>query len=299
VRRAWIGICAAVAALALVAGPGTASASQRVLRTAFVKLQATNGYEAYLNAFHQLHPRRHAHASVTVYNEDGGYAEYGVRALFTKRHLKASLGGFGRINLHIKNAARRSRPSDSAVRRLSSDAPPALSAKRRDAKADERVVLCFTSAPFQRRTFRGRIRFDGENGYTGVHANRVDGRYFSGNARCPRGRRSRGIFLTAKSGSVEFHASEYRNFPKEKFLYASQDEKVRRVSVRRAAVNYRGVFDFASDLSTAHVASEGALAGSADFTAPDQWTGDLTASFPGEAPVALTGPDFTARLKHR
>lgn len=298
VRKTWIVIGATVALLAVAALPGTASASRRVLRTTDFRVEASNGYGGYVFAVHQLHPRRHAQLDVAVAKDDA-YAAYSVPALFTRHHLKADLGQFGRINVRIKGRHRAA--SGAAVRRLTPDAPGSLGPNEPATKAGEHPTVCFISGHFQRKGFRGRIRFRGEDGYTKIHADRATGSYFSGGARCPRGRRARGTFLNAKAGSVEFRASHFRGYPEGTDLSASEEETAGRVSIERSAANYRGaIFDFNSDFTTAHVQpSEGPLSGSADFTAPDSWTGDLTASFPGEPEaVALTGPDFTARLRH-
>jgi hypothetical protein len=280
-RKTWISVGAGVALLAAVALPGTASASQHLFRTASMKVQATSGYKAYLFATRELDPRKRAELDVTVYKGDQS-AQYSAPAVFTKRRLEANLGRFGRVHLRITGNGRR--------------------AASESTKRGSSVLLCQTDDPFERKTFRGRIRFQGENGYTGIRADQAKGAYFLGKAKCSRGgKRARGTFLTAKSGPVKFVADHFKRDPRHSYLYASEQETAGRVSIGRSAGNYRGaVFDFNSDFTTAHVEpSEGSLSGSADFAAPDQWTGDLTASFPGEPPVALTGPDFTARLKHR
>ncbi len=280
-RKTWISVGVGVALLAAVASPATASASQHLFRTASMKVQATGGYKAYLFATRELDPRKRAELDVTVYKDDQ-YAEYSAPAVFTKRRLEANLGRFGRVHLRITGNGHRAASASAAKRGRS-------------------ALLCQTDEPFERKTFLGRIRFQGENGYTAIGADQAKGVYFLGKARCSRGgKRAHGTFLTAKSGSVEFFASHYKRDARHSYLYASEAEKAGRVSIERSASNYRGaVFDFNPDYMTAHVQpSEGPLSGSADFAAPGQWTGDLTASFPGEPPVALTGPDFTARLKH-
>lgn len=296
-RRTWIAIGTAI----VLAGtlPATTSASQRVIRTAQMKLAATNGYKAYAFASHQLRPRRHAEVAVAVY-EDNAYASYSVPALFTKRHLKARLGQFGRINVRIHR--KQGHGAGAGPRRLSPAESDLLSSKRspRTAKRGHPLV-CFINGFFHHKAFRGRIRFEAENGYTAIHADRATGSYFDGSAACPRGKPAHGTFLRAESDSVKFFASHYKQDPRNSYLYAAKNETAGRVSITRSASSYGpSVFDFSPDFMTAHVEPSGdPLSGSADFAAPDQWTGDLTASFPGEPPVPLTGPDFTARLKHR
>jgi len=299
-RKTWITVGAGVALLAAIALPGTASASERVIRIAEMELDATNGYKAYAYAVHQLHPMRHAELSVAVYHDDA-YASYEVPALFTRRHLKANLGQFGRVNVRIHEKRGHRAAAGTRPRRLSPAASGALSGQPAAKAASRgRTVFCFVDGSFHSKAFRGRIRFEAENGYTGIRANRATGPYYEGKADCSAGRRAHGTFLSAESGSVDFYASHFRSDSRHSYLYASQEEKTGRVSITRSASNYRGaVFDFSPDFMTAHVEpSAGPLSGSADFAAPDQWTGDLTAAFPGEPPVALTGPDFTARLRH-
>jgi hypothetical protein len=297
VRRTWVGICVVIALATTVALPGTASARKLILRTASMKVQATGGYKAYVFANHQLRPRRRAEVDVVVYKGDQS-AEYSVPGVLTKRRLEANLGPFGRVHLRITGNRHRA-ASGSATGRLSPGGPSRVQSAAKRWRTV--LLLCGSDDPFERKTFRGRIRFEGENGYTAIHADQAKGAYFFGKAGCSRGHRARGTFLTAKSGPVEFFAGKYKSDPRHSYLYASEEETAGRVSIERSAGNFRGaVFDFNSDFTTAHVQpSEGPLTGSADFAAPDQWTGDLTASFPGEPPVALTGPEFKARLRHR
>jgi hypothetical protein len=300
VRRSWVGIGVVVALVATVALPGTASARKVVVRTASMKVQATAGYKAYVFANHQLRPRRRAEIEVVVYKGDQS-AEYSVRGVLTKRRLQANLGPFGRVHLRIIGNGHRP-ASGSVTGRLSAeDVGGASRVQPATKRGRSALLLCGTADPFARKTFRGRIRFEGENGYTTIHADQAKGAYFFGKAGCSRGHRARGTFLTAKSGPLEFFAGKYKSDPRHSYLYASEEETAGRVSIERSAGNYRGaVFDFNSDFTTAHVEpSEGPLSGSADFAAPDEWTGDLTASFPGEPPVALTGAGFSARLRHR
>jgi hypothetical protein len=283
---------------AVLLGPVAANAStKRTARVADFEVPASNGYDAYIFAIHQTHPNRHAHVYLALENGDS-QASYRARALFTNRHLNASLGPFGRINLRIRHDHRAALTAAHALHIPTHSGDQTTSA----AKATNRVRFCLLSvSDSQNSRFRGRIRFEGEQGYSSIHANRAYGSVDSGKISCSSGgKRVHGTFLTAEAGQVTFGASHYDRWPKRSFLYASQSETVGRVTVERSAASHRGaVFDFSPDFLTAHVEpSAGPLSGTADFAAPDQWTGDLTASFPGEPDVPLTGPEFTARLKH-
>jgi hypothetical protein len=265
-------------------------ANQRTVRTAFIRVHASNGYRASVSALRQLRPKRHAELSVVV-RKDDAYAFYRTRALFTKRRLRARLGPFGRVNLRYDIHRRAAAPEGQDPSR-----------EQRPAKL-ARETVCVGTGSAHAETFKGRIHFDGENGYTRIRARRARGWGGTDSFKCSRGgggHRVAGTVLTAKSGALEFEAERFRRFGDERFLYAQEEKRVGAVRVVREASNYRNaVFDFSRDLTSAHVEPSGApFSGSADYASPDQWTGDLSVSFPGEPDVALTGPDFTARLRH-
>lgn len=299
-RKAWISVGLAAVFMLVFFVPATSSASStRTVRLASLNLNASHGYDAYIFALHQTDPRRHASVYLSLEKGDAS-ASYQARALFTKRHLKASLGQFGRINLRF-GAPRRGSSVQLRPRRREAPASPGAPAA---AKAAARARDCAVLIPNHRRAYRGRIRFEGEAGFSRIRVNRGTGIEGSSKVSCSSGggsgHRVHETLLTAEAGPLSFIAAHYDRWPRRSYLYALQSETVGRVKVERSAGSHRGaVFDFNPGFSTAHVEpGEGSLFGSADFAAPGQWTGDLTASFPGEPDVPLTGPDFKARLKH-
>jgi hypothetical protein len=287
-RRLSLGLATALSLTLALAIPGGASA-RRTVRIADLELRATNGYEAGVQAYKQTHPSRRARISVYFANDDG-YALYRVPGRFTKRQIKGRFGGFGRINLRLQ-----SRRGALSSRR--STAPQ--SGSRAEAAAKAR--FCVIGVGGTNKSFRGRIRFRGESDYARIHASRARGFVGKGEISCSSGGNGpRGTILTARAGQLVFHAATYRRDPGP-FAYASEHRRQGRVSILRVAGSDdpSSVFNFDSQLTSAHVRPVGPpFTGSADFAAPDQWAGDLSVSFPGEPDVPLTGPGFTARLRH-
>lgn len=265
-----------------------AALGRDTVRVADFQVEATNGYHASIEAFKRIHPRRQARISVFVSNRDG-YAQYVTHGRFTKRQIKARLGDFGVIKL--RRAARRGAVSSQESKAPDSHGP---------ARASSKVRFCIISLAGRRRAYRGRVRFRGEDAYTRIRTNEVHGFVGSGDISCSESRSARGTVLTAASGSLEFDAATYRRDPGP-YLYAEDHRTQGRVRLGKAAVSFEAgdIFTFDSGLTSAHVEPAGApFTGSADFASPDQWTGDLSASFPGEPEVSLAGPEFTARLRH-
>jgi hypothetical protein len=290
VRRTGIGATAIAVLCAVGMLVPPAALSRNTVRIADFRVEATNGYRASIEAFKRIHPRRQAKISVFLNDREGfagsGYSTHGR---FTKRRITARLGEFGRINLHFGHRRR-------AATSQASKAPQS----RGEAGASSKVRFCIIGLSGSRRAVHGRIRFRGEDGFARIHANAARGFVGEGDVTCSGGRSIPGTVLTAKSGSLRFDAATYSRDPGP-YLYASEHQTVGRVHIWRAAGSFDAgdVFTFDSALTSAHVDPVGApFAGSADFAAPDQWTGDLSVSFPGAPDVPLTGPDFTARLRH-
>jgi hypothetical protein len=155
--------------------------------------------------------------------------------------------------------------------------------------------------------FKGRIHFRGEQGYTQVDSRRSKGRVFfphpvhcDGGGGGGGGGGDHGTELLAQKGSTLFDVDKPKGIPIVFFL-ALTDAQKRQVLIDRFAFRFadKSEFTFDQGLTTAHVEPGGsAFSGAADFTAPHDWLGPLTRSFPGAPDLPLAGPDFTARLRH-
>jgi hypothetical protein len=106
--------------------------------------------------------------------------------------------------------------------------------------------------------------------------------------------------LVARSATARLLALSDTKYGVTAFI-AGERRKRGRVLINRSASRVApngSEFTFDDGLASAHVEPLGALfSGSADFTDPSQWTGSLTASFPGAPDVPMAGPNFTASLK--
>jgi hypothetical protein len=151
--------------------------------------------------------------------------------------------------------------------------------------------------------FRGAISFEGEDGYTSVRAHRARGWVAKGKRQCLerlRGKRPVLTDLVARSGSVRFEALSFDDLGLPPFFFAIERERRAIVQIIRVALaeGTADSFTFDPDLTSAHVEpGRSPFDGSADFDAPDQWTGPLSVSFPGDPDVALAGPRFQVRLR--
>lgn len=167
-------------------------------------------------------------------------------------------------------------------------------------------------------TFVGRIRFDGEAGYTKVATSRVRGslsfaprrfcHFPDGEVERPRPRRkerfvTRLMATASRPGRyVTFSASRSDREPVLTQFDALMDEERGAMSVLRFvdATADATAFPFAPSLDSATVAPPAPFEGTAAFTRIDdfatRWEGPLTVDFPGRPDVPLTGREFTWSL---
>jgi hypothetical protein len=298
-RSLVLGATLAVVALSALASSPSALAHKTGL-WAHVGVKASNGYKIYIGAERWKHPLRRGKLWVTIQKKRrtvdssvfSSESVYVTHAKLTRHHLKADLGKFGRISLRYHPGKQRQ-----AMTPKASKAPQPGSIATR---FFQRQLGCSVASEVTRGVFKGRIRFRGEGGYTRVRARQTHGSISSATAYCSKVKPSHGIALDAGSGPVRFEADHYPH-DKNPFFFAEERERVGRVAITRRAINVGGAnsFTFPANLSTAHVAvSKGPIAGSADLTSTDQWTGSLAASFPGDPHVPLAGPEFSVQLGH-
>ncbi|HEX2391512.1 MAG TPA: hypothetical protein VHI77_01200 [Solirubrobacterales bacterium] len=134
-----------VALLALLA-PSAATAHPKALRltdlTAWMRLPGSHGYRIEIEAFTDT-------VYLTVHARDGAEAEYSVKGNVSPHMVKANFGSFGLISVsfdggRVKHRFKRTRCGPQ-------------------------------SEMFQRGTFKGTIRFQGEEGFTSVSAHSARG----------------------------------------------------------------------------------------------------------------------------
>jgi hypothetical protein len=169
-------------------------------------------------------------------------------------------------------------------------------------------------------TFTGTIRFEGEEGYTSIETDHVNGSVgtpttiscftgsvIEGGHGHKHHHRPRGAYLgvTDIDNTLGFAASRVGANRHSDFV-AQSTETAGPLSIMRYATT-AGLpqsFIFDNALSSATVAPPLPFAGTAEFHRSRDpiagiWTGSLTVTFPGAANVPLTGPAFTTALLER
>jgi hypothetical protein len=204
--------------------------------------------------------------------KDGVSSSYTVPAKVATRRIKARLRGFGRIAMKFHPEGARAVP--------------------------KRAVICEQLDVTTPGTYRGKIRFRGEHGYTRVRAHRARGDVGPRQTRCFKDENDHGTELIARAESTGFVALRDDKFSFTAFLAAIRERRHGVLINRRASrLADTSEFTFDAGLSSAHVGPARPFSGSADFAGPNQWSGPLSVSFPGEPDVPLAGSDFTAVLK--
>ena len=292
-------LAATFAVLCLLVAPAASSASSRGFESRF-GLEAGHGYQFVVFAQgdtvrieigspHSLYPERlFTPQSVT---------SYVARGTVTRRRIAASFGRFGRIDVRFHQFGK-------AV---------ALPAKKHCRSPDH-----FTR---QEGVFVGGIRFEGENRYVALHAQRAPGTVFSplslhcshAHARPAARKRARPVvpvglgyghrFLVASweraVSSTELYAEVFRGLV---FTSVIVDESMGRIAEYHydSAVSHSQAFAVDNALTRATLAPPAPFHGEGAYeAAPDgskSWTGSLSASFPGLPRLPLTGEQFKVSL---
>jgi hypothetical protein len=288
--RLCIGLCAT----AVVAGLGAGSASARVATQARFTLHASHGYTAEFSASGPGAVILYGKASRTkppgrdgltvAVSKGHASAAYFHPAHFMPKRISGRIGGLGRVRVRFHHQRTR------------------------------KVSLSGCSGHIVRRigVFTGTIRFRGERGYTRVRARRANGTVeVPRHLRCHFGRGGGGHVVHETQLDADTDPSEsphYTDFFVDKnrhsdssFFLADDTEFHGQLVIDRFTwANGPGsAFTFEPDLSGAHVEPPAPFSGSADFSAPHQWTGSLSAPLPGAGEVPLTGSDFSASLRRR
>lgn len=276
-------LCVIAAVGALTAG----AADARVATQARFTLEGSHGYQAAFSAAGRGSevlsapvgkPKASGHGGLSVAVSKGQRtAVYFHSVHFKPRRISGRIGGLGRVKVRFHG--------------------------RR--KGEFSIPHCTGHIVRRFGVFVGTIRFHGERGYTRVRSHRA-----RGTVDVPRHMHCHGggggvvhatqLDARTESGLTEFVASRRRN-AQTNFFLATESEDRGQLFITRVVWTSapKPTFEFASDLSSAHVKPPAPFSGSADFSAPDQWTGSLAVSFPGFGEVPLTGDDFSASLQRR
>jgi hypothetical protein len=162
-------------------------------------------------------------------------------------------------------------------------------------------------APKKIGLWKGPIEFNGEGGYTSVHAHKAKGSVlFSKRWNCRGYVARRGTQLFAVGGQlpsapIQFTAFRPAGTTKSEFkatASGSFEAGSTKVSFLRsvALTGPMSTFTFNGDLTSAHVDPPGPFSGSAHYAKPNGWSGSLEVNFPGQRHVKLASPEFGATL---
>jgi hypothetical protein len=284
---------AAVAAALLAPAAASAAGGSGIVEPR-LELRASNGYEVVVSGEGDV---------VTVgvsrvhsASGSGAFTAYLARGRATAKGIEANFGSYGRVAVRFHAA-----PGP-----VQAGGPP-----------DCAGTLAGTT---RYGTFTGTVRFRGEGGYTSVNAKRAEGELVTpaSNACAP----VDGSLLTSMHKAfatigveAPFRSTLYASHkegPGEVFFEAERGAYAGFVAVQERTEGQVGIYNYAfarapgssfstsTKLTSAKVTAPAPFSGSAtlsrDAAGVRSWTGDLSVTFPGTGPVALTGPQFKTRL---
>jgi hypothetical protein len=282
-----------VASLAILLGPFAASAEAET--TVSMTLRGSHGYRVDISGFHNVVELQ---AAKSV-GKGFAYAIYTVHGHVTTSSIHASFPGLGRISARFHPSGQR--PRDAS---------------------------CKAGRPIEEAgSFKGKIRFRGEEGFTSISATRVKGsveRSCAGE-RASRSRPGRWVraqalpqlfetrlIAVAKTGgrSVELASETAAELSPNgqpttvgNEVIASLEERHGGVDIDRAALVDAKPITISAPGEvpvTASLTMPEPFSGSASFREeagiPASWTGDLSIDLPGARDIPLTGPHFDASL---
>jgi hypothetical protein len=289
-----------VAVMLACLGPASAVAKRGYFATdpsssMQAQVRGSNGYGISLSAdtgFVSLSARGH-HATV----------EYAARGMARKGRIKARFGSFGR-------AALRFHPRGKAHLRKEAE---------RDCRGGDSLI--------QPGVFVGKLDFEGEQGYTGIHASRIKGtvthtkRQVCKNNSGEGGEGGEGGFPSSLELTFLNAAADENETSFNAFKIESKSKRGRRAASFSATIIespqprlsvFRSIQATTKDFTTFSVvkASHGRVdeatvtppapfSGSATYRRAvakrsETWAGSLTGDFPGLGTVSLAGPEFCA-----
>lgn len=261
-----------------VVGPSTTMEAHVHGSKGFLFSLSTSRHTAFLSA-------RGHHASV----------HYLAQGYVSAKRIKARFGHLGRVSLRFKASQKK----------------PHLIPKPEDScKGGGKLV--------EPGVFVGRIEFEGEQGYTSVHANRARGKITHAKKAICRyegeGRAQSSLGVTALNARTKNESFAFSAFKIEPKGHPSSDSTSFSASVIETGPHGLSIFrdveirgkpeDF--DITKAHgkvvsatVEPPAPFTGSATYqrvpaSPAESWTGSLAVEFPGLGEVSLTGSDFCA-----
>lgn len=287
-RRVRFG-CAVLAAgvgSALLFGwaTGSAQAAKPPLTPPGFTLRASNGYT--LSAFATQNPDTgEENIAIFVHSRHAEVFYLASATVGPGASIEADLGIVGRIDVDF--------------------APSGGPRVERSACGDK-------SVPLESGFYEGSIEFEGEEGYSEVHATaaRGDVRLLM-RLLCPGGPTTEGIGghfpgaqLTAKHrGSRRFEFSAMKNSPSRPARFTAWVSEHRgSLFISRGVETTAGpdTFDFDVPSGIAHVSPPKPFSGEASYLRPSgkrsSWHGDLSVDFPGRSNFRLTGPGTRSNL---
>ena len=283
VRPRFLTHVAAASAALLLAFVGSAGAARSLPAPLGFKVRASDGYTLSVLGVEDLRTGR----EVVFITMSSPHAEvfYGAPASIGPTSIEADLGAIGRIDV---------------------DFVPSGQPRVEHSACGGKPVAVDSGH------YEGTIDFEGELGYSKVHANSAQGnmRMFL-NIVCPggpslegSGGHSPGARLTVKHGGPRrFEFTAMKNSPTRPARFtASVREKRGGLLILRAVeiTAAPGSFDFDVPSGEARVRPPEPFAGEASYLRPpgkkSQWSGDLSVDFPGRVGVGLTGPGTRASM---
>lgn len=300
-RRLLPILAVALAILALPAGAAAKPGYEVKPKSLHLRLDlpASNGYSA------SIETNGHRQAVLKVSKGEVS-ARYTALGKISRKGIEADFGSFGQVSLRFRSKRRYS-PSLIPGLKL----PKAL---RNQCKGRPTVA--------ESGVFVGNVRFEGENGFTQVQANRQTGKVVRSYRRVCKGDllpfagkiREDNVVLTAEAKQLGvtrllIAAQASLSFGDEGFSFAlaigGEKTKVGRVAVSKAAflIEEREVFavsPLGKKPLTARMKLRKPFEGTAIYldegNPPPTWTGNLGARLPGSGMVLLAGSEFEAEL---
>lgn len=282
-RGRFLMLLGATVAAALLATSASAQAAEAAVVPPGFRLTAANGYT--LSAIGLKDPKTGAGVILLAVRSRHAEALYAAFASIGPTSIEADLGAIGQIDVDFVSSGQ---------------------------SRSERAVCGGRSVLVDAGHYEGAIDFEGEEGYSQVHASSARGEATMAlSLGCAGGPESEGIGghspgarLTVRhQGARQFEFSAMKNSPSRPARFTASIEErrgdlwiSRRVGVTAASDS----FDFDVPSGTAHVNPPAPFAGEASYRRPSgkraRWRGDLSVDFPGHAGVRLTGAGSRASL---
>jgi hypothetical protein len=282
-----------VTAALLVPAAASAAGGSAVVEPR-LELRASNGYEIVVSGEGDVVTVGVSRAQSPA--GAGAFTAYLARGRASSKGIEANFGSYGRVSVRFKAA-----PGP-----VQAGGPPDCAGK--------------PAGTTRYGTFTGTIRFRGEGGYTAVDATRAEGELVTpaSNACAP----VDGSLLTSMHNAFATIGVEapfrstlfatHKEGPGGVFFEAERGAYAGFVALQERTEGQVGIYNYAfakapgssfstsSKLTSAKVTAPAPFSGSAtlsrDAAGVRTWSGDLSVTFPGTGPVALTGPLFKTRL---